>query len=89
MLALGFLWLGNRRGERSWRAGSLVIMLVVFTVQMQFSSSAADRMRIERQFSDVLAKMELRYTAEIQRIDRQMDRAATERDELRKMKGLK
>ncbi len=28
VLALGFLWLGNRRGERSWRAGSLVIMLV-------------------------------------------------------------
>ena len=28
LLALGFLWLGSRRGERSWRVGSLVIMLV-------------------------------------------------------------
>ena len=28
VLALGFLWLGSRRGERSWRVGSLAIMLV-------------------------------------------------------------
>lgn len=81
---------GFRGGIRAlWAVGTLVIMLVVFTVQMQFSSSATDRMRIERQFSDVLAKLELRYTADIQRIDRQLDRAAAERDELRKMRGLK
>lgn len=28
LLALGFLWLGSRRDERSWRLGSLAIMLV-------------------------------------------------------------
>lgn len=28
LLALGFLWLGSRRGERSWRVGSLTIILV-------------------------------------------------------------
>ena len=28
LLALAFLWLGGRRNERSWRAGSLAIMLV-------------------------------------------------------------
>lgn len=28
MLALAFLWLGGRRGERSWRLGSLAIMVV-------------------------------------------------------------
>ena len=28
LLALGFLWLGSKLGERSWRAGSLAIMLV-------------------------------------------------------------
>lgn len=28
VLALGFLWLGSRRGERSWRVGSLAIILI-------------------------------------------------------------
>ncbi|MBL8658093.1 MAG: DUF2339 domain-containing protein [Altererythrobacter sp.] len=28
LLALGFLWVGSRRGERSWRLGSLAIMLL-------------------------------------------------------------
>lgn len=28
MLALGFLWWGSRAGKRSWRVGSLVLMLV-------------------------------------------------------------
>ena len=70
---------GFRGGIRAlWTVGTLVIGLVVFTVQSQFASSAQDRLRIERQ-----------HDTDLSRVERQLELARIEREELKRMKGLK
>jgi len=59
-------------------AGGLVIGLVVFTVQMQFTSATQDRQRIEKA-----------HNTDIDRIERRIDKADAEREEIKKMRDLK
>lgn len=42
LLALLFLWLGSRRGERSWRVGSLVLMLIAVAKVCLFDTAGLE-----------------------------------------------
>lgn len=58
--------------------GAFIVGLIVATVQIQFDGTARDRMRLEQAHRD-----------DVQRLERRMDRADAEREELKKMRGLK
>lgn len=58
--------------------GAFIVGLVVFTVQMQFDGAAKDRQRLEQAHRD-----------DVGRLERRMDRADADREEIKKMKGLK
>ena len=58
--------------------GAFLVGLVVFTVQMQFNAATTDRQRLEQAHRD-----------DVGRLERRMDRADADREEIKKMKGLK
>ena len=42
MLAVGFLWWGSQTGERSWRIGSLVLMLLAVAKVFIFDAAGLE-----------------------------------------------
>ena len=50
LLALGFLWWGSRTGQRSWRIGSLVLMLLAVLKVFLFDAAGLEDLKLVASF---------------------------------------